>query len=85
MRGIADAERPVIGGVDTHAERHVAAVVNQAGRVLGTEQFPAAAAATRPRPGWAPPASVDSPRNGTTVYEERTRRGISDAEVHPGL
>ena len=44
MPRIADAERPVIGGVDTHADRHVAAVVNQVGRVLGTEQFPATAA-----------------------------------------
>ena len=52
MRGIADAERPVIGGVDTHAERHVAAVVNQAGRVLVTEQFPAAAAGYAAAPGW---------------------------------
>jgi len=52
MRGIADAERPVIGGVDTHAERHVAAVVNQAGRVLGTEQFPAAAAGYAAALGW---------------------------------
>jgi transposase len=35
---------PVTGGVDTHADVHVAAVVDQAGRVLGTESFPADAA-----------------------------------------
>ena len=44
MPRIADAERLVIGGVDTHADRHVAAVVDQVGRVLGTGQFPATAA-----------------------------------------
>lgn len=32
---------PVTGGVDTHADVHVAAVVDQVGRVLGTEPFPA--------------------------------------------
>jgi transposase len=32
---------PVTGGVDTHAEVHVAAVVDQVGRVLGTCSFPA--------------------------------------------
>ena len=31
----------VTGGVDTHADTHVAAVVDQVGRVLGTESFPA--------------------------------------------
>lgn len=31
----------VYGGVDTHAEVHVAAAVDQAGRVLGTASFPA--------------------------------------------
>jgi transposase len=30
----------VAGGVDTHADVHVAAVVDQVGRVLGTESFP---------------------------------------------
>jgi transposase len=38
---IADPVVPVTGGVDTHAEVHVAAVVDQVGRVLGTESFPA--------------------------------------------
>ncbi|MCP9950096.1 IS110 family transposase [Actinomadura madurae] len=34
----------VAGGVDTHQETHTAAVIDQVGRVLGTEQFPADAA-----------------------------------------
>lgn len=31
----------VAGGVDTHCDTHTAAVIDQVGRVLGTEQFPA--------------------------------------------
>jgi transposase len=38
---MAKVTGPVTGGVDTHAEVHVAAVVDQVGRVLGTESFPA--------------------------------------------
>jgi len=30
----------VIGGVDTHADTHVAAAVNHVGGVLGVEAFP---------------------------------------------
>jgi hypothetical protein len=41
MPTIADAGRLVTGGVDTHAEVHVAGVAGQAGRVLGTGEFPA--------------------------------------------
>lgn len=33
----------VTGGVDTHQDTHTAAVIDAAGRVLGTEQFPATA------------------------------------------
>ncbi len=31
----------VIGGVDTHLETHVAAVINTNGQILGTGSFPA--------------------------------------------
>ena len=41
MLTIADEARLVTGGVDTHAEVHVAGMVDQAGRVLGTSQFAA--------------------------------------------
>lgn len=34
-------KRNVTGGVDTHLEMHVAAAVDEAGRILGTESFPA--------------------------------------------
>lgn len=41
MSRMAKIAGPVTGGVDTHADMHVAAVVDQVGRVLGTESFPA--------------------------------------------
>lgn len=42
----------VTGGVDTHADVHVAAAVDQAGRVLGTEAFPVTAAGYAALLGW---------------------------------
>jgi transposase len=36
---MAKAARKVIGGVDTHADSHCAAVIDQAGRLLGTREF----------------------------------------------
>jgi transposase len=38
---MADQDRAVTAGVDTHADVHVAAVIDEIGRVLGTESFPA--------------------------------------------
>lgn len=38
-----DRARVVTGGVDTHSELHVAAVIDEVGRVLGTETFEASA------------------------------------------
>ena len=42
----------VFGGVDTHRDCHVAAVVDIAGRVLGTAPFPADAAGFEELGGW---------------------------------
>jgi len=52
MPAIADAARLVTGGVDTHAVVHVAGMVDQAGRVLGTGELPAAAAGCRAALAW---------------------------------
>jgi transposase len=52
MPSIAEQVCPVTGGVDTHAEIHVAAVVDQVGRVLGTESFPTTAAGYRAALAW---------------------------------
>lgn len=42
----------VTGGVDTHGDVHVAAVLDHVGRVLGTESFPATTAGYRSLLGW---------------------------------
>ena len=54
MATMADAgqARRVTGGVDTHAEVHVAGMVDQAGRVLGTGEFPVSAAGYRAALAW---------------------------------
>src|SRR5438876_7559365 len=52
MPRIAEQAGPVTGGVDTHADVHVAAVVDQVGRVLGTQAFPADAAGYRAALAW---------------------------------
>jgi len=52
MTSIADPDRAVTGGVDTHAEVNVAAVVDAVGRVLGTQQFPTTAEGDRAVLAW---------------------------------
>ncbi len=52
MPRIAERALPVTGGVDTHADLHVAAAVDQVGRVLGTRAFPANAAGYRAALAW---------------------------------
>ena len=52
MPSSADAERIVTGGVDTHAGMHMAAAVDQVGRVLGTEAFAATAEGYRAALAW---------------------------------
>jgi len=52
MSRIAEQAGHVHVGVDTHADVHVAAVVDQVGRVLGTEAFPATAAGYRAALAW---------------------------------
>src|SRR5690349_13660073 len=52
MPRIAEQAMPVTGGVDTHADVHVAAAVDQVGRVLGTQAFAADAAGYRAALAW---------------------------------
>jgi transposase len=52
MVTMAQQEIEVTGGVDTHKDTHTAAVVDGAGRVLGSEQFPATGAGYRALLGW---------------------------------
>ncbi len=49
---MVDHDRIVYGGVDTHKEFHVAAAVDDVGRILGTETFPATAAGYRRLERW---------------------------------
>ena len=37
---IVDSTRPLVGGVDTHLDVHVAAVIDSNGGVLGVKSFP---------------------------------------------
>ena len=52
MTMIAEARPVVTGGVDTHLDVHVAAVVTAVGGVLGTEQFATTAAGYRRLLSW---------------------------------
>ena len=49
---MADPIRDVVGGVDTHADVHVAAVVDTAGRILATAEFAATTAGYRQLLAW---------------------------------
>jgi len=44
--------RPVVGGVDTHLDVHVAAVVDAAGGLLGVKSFPTTSAGYRALSSW---------------------------------
>ena len=52
MRSIVDRPVMVTGGVDTHLEVHVAVVVDEVGRVLGTQDFAADARGYRALLRW---------------------------------
>jgi transposase len=52
MHRIAERVLPVTGGVDTHADVHVAAAVDRVGRVLGTQAFPVTAGGYQAALAW---------------------------------
>ena len=49
---IVEAARQVTGGVDTHADMHVAAAVDQLGGVIGIETFETTEAGYQRLVGW---------------------------------
>jgi transposase len=49
---IVDSSRPVTGGVDTHLDVNVAAVLDGIGGLLGVEQFPTTTAGNKAPLGW---------------------------------
>jgi transposase len=52
MTTMTQPRRRVIGGVDTHKDEHVAAVVDEVGRTLGTRSFPNDAKGYRQMRAW---------------------------------
>ena len=49
---IVEEARPITGGVDTHADTHVAAALDSVGGLLGVREFPATAAGYARLLGW---------------------------------
>jgi transposase len=49
---IVDSARPLVGGVDTHLDVHVAAVVDPNGGVLGVKSFPTTPSGYEDLSGW---------------------------------
>ena len=52
MTTIAEAPCRVTVGIDTHGEVHVAAVLDERGRLLGTESFPTTSKGHRQLERW---------------------------------
>src|SRR5215213_4554230 len=52
MASLAPSPRVVIGGIDTHKDLHVAAVLDVHGALLETEQFPTTRAGYRQLQNW---------------------------------
>ncbi|MGH3770558.1 MAG: IS110 family transposase [Pseudonocardiaceae bacterium] len=73
----------VFGGVDTHGRVHVAAALDQVGRLLGTRSFPATAAGYRGLRRWlvAFGALVAVGVEGTGSYGAGLARALSEAGV----
>ena len=49
---IVEDKRAITGGVDTHADVHVAAALDPIGGLLGVQEFPATGAGYAGLPGW---------------------------------
>ena len=49
---VTDAEHKIVGGVDTHKDLHVAAALDDLGRLLGTAEFPTTPAGYRALLAW---------------------------------
>jgi transposase len=49
---IVEVTRPIVGGVDTHLDVHVAAAVDLVGGLLGVASFPTTPAGCHGLSGW---------------------------------
>lgn len=77
------SETFVIGGVDTHKDLHVTAVVNHRDCVLGTESFPSTRHGYRLMPAWMRSfgelqrSGIEcSASYGAVVWDQMTRSNI---------
>lgn len=52
MKSMTEPAQQMVGGVDTHRDVHVAAVVDGLGRIRATQEFPATAAGYRQLLSW---------------------------------
>ena len=67
---VTGGTRRIVGGVDTHKDLHVAAVVDEQDRVIGTRSF-----ATTAR--LSPDARLDAVLRRTTTYRHRVRPAVT--------
>jgi transposase len=83
MAELAAASRVVVGGIDTHKDLHVAAVLDTAGSVLGTQSFSTTRAGYRALVRWM--RSFGDVRQvgieGTGSYGAGVTRHLNDAGV----
>jgi transposase len=83
MAELAAASRVVVGGIDTHKDLHVAAVLGTAGDVLGTQSFSTTRAGYRALVRWM--RSFGDVRQvgieGTGSYGAGVTRHLSDAGI----
>ena len=83
MAELASASRVVVGGIDTHKDLHVAAVLDTAGVVLGTESFSTTRAGYRALVRWM--RSYGDVRQvgieGTGSYGAGVTRHLNDAGI----
>lgn len=80
---MADQQRVVTGGVDTHKAMHVAAVVDDLGRILGTDSFAASPAGYRSLLRWLRSFGLVSRVGveGTGAYGAGLTRHLAEAGV----
>ena len=86
---MANERRNVIGGVDTHTQTHYAAVIDDNGRLLGHDEFPANAEGYGALLGWVQSwgdviaIGVESTGNfGATLTRFMTDAGAKVVEVN---
>jgi transposase len=80
---IVESARPIVGGVDTHLDTHVAAVIDSVGGVLGVEPFPVNRAGYEALVSWMTSfGPIDRVGvEGTGAYGAGLARHLADAQI----